>query len=168
MNHSSASLCASRYHNIKRIAYREIQKERWTNTYHATDLAHDAMVKLVGSGRSWPDHQSFISAAFGWIQRILVDRARRKNTQKRSGKSSEISLGERTIEIFDQSFGVLEVEELIDRYIDDVCPVRGTVIRMRWMGYDRNEIIEALEISAATYDRYLNSARKRICIWLLD
>lgn len=168
MSHSSQLLCDQQYENVKRLAYAQYRRERWTNTYHATDLAHDALLRLGCTHRLWPNIDAFISAASETIRCVLIDRHRRKNAKKRIGKKNEVAIGIRQIEVFDRRFSEIEIEELIDRYSTEVCHIRGSLVRMRWNGYKRAEITSALEISSATYDRYLATARKRICLWLLD
>lgn len=167
MVYSSNTLCTSHYGPVKRLAYKALEKERWTNTYYGTDLAHDALLELVKQKRRWPDTTSFLAAAFGCIRRVLINRARRKNAKKRRGGQHRSKLDVRFVTVFDRSFSTLEVEEIIQRYKTGYCEVRGTIVEMQWRGYNKQEIMEFLEISSATYERYLRSARKRICLLLL-
>lgn len=168
MSYTSEFLCEQQYANVKRLAHKQIRGERWTHTYHATDLAHDALLRLGFSGQKlWPTVESFISAAAENIRCVLIDRFRRQNAKKRTGKRDQVLIGERQIEIFDHRFNEIEIEEAIERYAVESSSLRASVIRMRLHGYKRQEIINALRISSSDYDSYLKTARKRICLWLL-
>ena len=168
MSYSSDQLCESKYDAVRRMAYAKLRNQS-ADTYQGTDLAHDALLRLKsGKKDSWTTVDSFMTAIAGNLKRVLIDRFRHNNAQKRIAPKQKQPLGDREIPIFDHRFSELEVNEVIERYGNEVCPIRATLIRMRLDGYGREETMRALEISSSTYDRYLQSARKRVCIWLLD
>ncbi|MGV3484673.1 MAG: ECF-type sigma factor [Planctomycetaceae bacterium] len=81
-------MLASVYQQLRQLAARELSKERPGQTWQATEVAHEAYLRLSsGSGkRSWTDQRHFLSAAAVAIRHTLVDRARARMTEKRGGK----------------------------------------------------------------------------------
>ena len=165
---SHRELADESYTLVKRMARSAIRRKHWWNTYQATELAHDTLLRLGSSMRNWPSSRAFIKAAVVCMRHVLVDRTRRQTAQKRIPKRQQVPLTERQVAIFDRSFSEVEIMDVIERYCHEICPVRGQIILMRWQGYHRYEIMAALQLTPALYDRYFDSARKRICLWLLQ
>lgn len=92
MNHDSRpsleQILPSVYEELRRLAAAQLSKERPGQTWQATEVAHEAYLRLASGndGQKWVDERHFLSAAAIAIRRILVDRARAKNASKRGGE----------------------------------------------------------------------------------
>jgi RNA polymerase sigma factor (TIGR02999 family) len=81
------------YDELHRMARGKIACEQPGQTLAATDLVHEAYLRLVGdqSGQ-WENSRHFFCAAAEAMRRILIDRARRKRRIKRGGELKRIAL----------------------------------------------------------------------------
>jgi RNA polymerase sigma factor (TIGR02999 family) len=83
-------LTAALYDELRAIAMRHIRRERSDHTLQTTALVHEAYLKLCGSPRQeYTDRVHFLSVASRVMRQVLVDYARARATQKRSGGESE-------------------------------------------------------------------------------
>jgi RNA polymerase sigma factor (TIGR02999 family) len=69
-----------------------MDNEKPGQTLQATALVHEAWLKLAGEDTDWKDRHHFIRAAAKAMRRILVDRARARNRQKRRGSHEHIPI----------------------------------------------------------------------------
>jgi RNA polymerase sigma factor (TIGR02999 family) len=75
------------YTELRQLAARKLSREKPGQTLDATGLVHEAYLRLLGrrSPSSYKDRGHFFAAAASAMRRILIDRARRKQTQKHGG-----------------------------------------------------------------------------------
>jgi len=86
-------LWASVYDEIRRIAQREVNQEFNSNSIQATELAHEAYLRLAGSESLGFENRSHLLATVArTIRRLLVDRARSRKADKRGGQFQRIVL----------------------------------------------------------------------------
>src|SRR6201988_2769013 len=79
------------YHELRRLASGKLAQEAPGQTLQATALVHDAYLRLVGQGESrWDSRGHFFAAAAEAMRRILIDNARRKQSDKRVGDRARI------------------------------------------------------------------------------
>src|SRR5262249_45964621 len=75
------------YDELLRLAAQQLAREKPGQTLQATDLVHEAYLRLVDPesiGR-WDSRGHFLAAAAEAMRRILVENARRKRRQKHGG-----------------------------------------------------------------------------------
>src|SRR5262249_31956702 len=79
---------------LRRLAAKKLRQESPGQTLQATALVHEVYLRLVGSeeGQHWDSRGHFFAAAAEAMRRILVERARRKQTQKLGGGWHRIEL----------------------------------------------------------------------------
>jgi len=78
------------YEELHRIASRHLRGERPNHTLQATALVHEAYLKLFDSeARRFADEIHFLAVASRVMRQVLVDYARARATQKRSGGSPQ-------------------------------------------------------------------------------
>src|SRR5262249_54396062 len=84
------------YEELRKLAAAKLAQEKPGQTLQATALVHEAYVKLVDGLQSqqWNSRGHFFGAAAEAMRRILVDNARRKMADKRSGDGRRVSLEE--------------------------------------------------------------------------
>src|SRR6266516_2049290 len=83
------------YDELRRIAAIKMAGESAGHTLQATALVHEAWLRLAGSHEpNWQNRAHFFGAAAEAMRRILVDHARRKQSQKRGGGAEHESFDE--------------------------------------------------------------------------
>src|SRR5215472_9032338 len=75
------------YDELRKLAAQRLSREAPGQTLQATALVHEAYLRLVGGDpdRPWDGRRHFFAAAAEAMRRILIDRARDRRRQKRSG-----------------------------------------------------------------------------------
>jgi RNA polymerase sigma factor (TIGR02999 family) len=73
------------YDELRRLAAQKLAQETPGQTLDATALVHEAWLRLVGPGEpvQWDNAGHFFAAAAEAMRRILIDQARRKQSQTR-------------------------------------------------------------------------------------
>src|SRR5690625_5868941 len=83
------------YDHLRTIAQKHIALERNGHTIQKTSLVHELYLKLVHQSEvEWKDRVHFFSLASRCMRQVLVDYARKKNAEKRGGKTGAIRLDE--------------------------------------------------------------------------
>jgi RNA polymerase sigma factor (TIGR02999 family) len=130
----------------------------------ATALVHEAYIRLVDVERiqSWESRGHFFAAAAEAMRRILIENARRKQTEKHGGKRSRQAIDEVEIESGAPTEDVLALDEaLTELAVED--PVKARLVNLRYFaGLSVEDAAKVLGISRATADRYWHYAK----VWL--
>jgi RNA polymerase sigma factor (TIGR02999 family) len=161
--HAAQQLLPLVYDELRQLAAQKLAHETPGQTLDATSLVHEAYLRLVGdaSERQFTDRQHFFRVAATAMRRILIDRARRKQTRKHGG-------GLRRQEL-DGVAAPQSDEELIalDTALEKLAasdPQKAKLVELRFFaGLTGAQAAEVLGISAATADRWWSYARA----WLL-
>ena len=83
------------YQELRRRAVAYLRRERVGHTLQPTALVHEVFLLLVKQDRTaWQNRGQFFGVASQMMRRILVDRARARNTAKRSGRWAQVTLDE--------------------------------------------------------------------------
>src|SRR5438067_11186582 len=72
------------YDELRQLAAQKLAHEQPGQTLQATALVHEAYLRLVGGEQTqdWGGRRHFFAAAAEAMRRILIDRARHKQTRK--------------------------------------------------------------------------------------
>src|SRR5215204_1129102 len=74
------------YEDLRRLASAYFSNEKSDHTLQPTALVHEAYIRLVNwENDGWQNRAHFFAVAADVMRKILIDHARRKNAQKRSG-----------------------------------------------------------------------------------
>ena len=75
------------YKELRKLAAQKLAQEKPGQTLQATALVHEAYVRLVSGepDAHWNGRGHFFAAAAEAMRRILIDRARHKQTRKAGG-----------------------------------------------------------------------------------
>jgi RNA polymerase sigma factor (TIGR02999 family) len=107
---------------------------------------------MVGDPRQWKGRAHFLAACAAAMRRVLVDHARRRAAGKRGADGTRVTLTGESAAILRQDMQVLELNELLERLAKlDERKARGVELRF-FAGMTREEVAEALHVSAATVD----------------
>lgn len=81
------------YEELRRIAGRQLRKERQDHTLAPTALVHEVYLRLVSHSRAnWRNRAQFFGVAAQLMRRILVDHARARGAAKRGGSATFVPL----------------------------------------------------------------------------
>jgi RNA polymerase sigma factor (TIGR02999 family) len=157
------------YDELRRLAASKLAYEAPGQTLQPTALVHEAWLRLVGerAGQSTPsfnDREHFFRACAEAMRRILIDRARRKQTVRHGGEFQRVDF-----EGFDPAAPLgddqlLAVNEALDKFAME-HPVQAELVKLRYFaGLTIQEVSEAMGISASTAKNYWTFSRA----WLLN
>jgi RNA polymerase sigma factor (TIGR02999 family) len=148
------------YEELRRIAHRQLGRERAGHTLDTTALVHEAYLKLVDQTQvQWVDRSHFLAVAAQAMRRILVDYARRYASDKRGGAPMRVSLTDATIVAEQRADLLLALDEaLIDLAKMDERLSR--VVECRFFGgLTEEETAEVLGVTARTVRRDWTKAK---------
>jgi RNA polymerase sigma factor (TIGR02999 family) len=153
------------YDELRRLAASKMALEAPGQTLQPTALVHEAWLRLVGNQTpSFKNREHFFRASAEAMRRILIDRARRKHTERHGGSYRRIDL-----EGFDLAAPVaddqlLVVNEALEKLTLE-HPVQADLVKLRYFaGLTNEEISEVMGISVSTAKNYWTFSRA----WLLN
>ncbi|MBN2514331.1 MAG: sigma-70 family RNA polymerase sigma factor [Sedimentisphaerales bacterium] len=157
---SSDELLPLVYEELRYIAARKMSKEPAGHTLQATALVHEAFIRLLGSDPvKWDNRGHFFSSAAEAMRRILVENARRKQSQKRGGEYERVNLDELTISITGPSDDIITVSEALDKLATRDQAVAELVKLHYFSGLTLDQVAQIQGISRRTVAKYLSYAR---------
>jgi RNA polymerase sigma factor (TIGR02999 family) len=149
------------YEELRRLASVKLVQERPGQTLQPTALVHEAYLKLT-SGRPdlrWQNRDHFFAAAGEAMRRILVDRARRRDSQKGGGGWQRISLDELDPGDRQATVGLLEFNEALEE-LESYDDQAAQLVKLRFFaGLGHREAAEAMRIERRVADRLWLLAR---------
>lgn len=143
------------YDELRKLAAQKLAQEKPGQTLQATALVHDAYVRLVDADRiqQWNSRGHFFAAAAEAMRRILIDQARRKQTDKHGGGHMRVNLSEDLAAPEDRADDLMALDEaltLLERHDTDVA----RLVKLRYFaGLAHQEAAEVLGISRGAADR---------------
>ena len=148
------------YDELRRLAAFKMAQQSPGQTLQATALVHEAWLKLVGSGNpSFKNRAHFFSAAAEAMRHILIDRARRKKTQRHGRNFERVTFDELDLAAPPPDELLLAVNEALERFALKY-PVQAEVVKLRYfVGMTNEEVSELLAISLSTVKNYWNFSR---------
>lgn len=147
------------YSELRRLAVRCLSGEKPDHTLRATELVHEAYMRLVGAEVDWQDRAHFYAIAARVIRRILVDHANSRNCQKRGGDVKRVVLDESLMIGAAAPEIIVSLDEALRR-LAVVDSRKSDIVQCLYFGgmtYDETAV--ALNISPATVDRELRMAK---------
>lgn len=155
-----ASLAALVYPELKKIAARQMRRERPDHTLQPTALVHEVFLRLVSGGEvPLQNRNHFFALSAELMRQILVDHARRRTAAKRGGGAKLLDVQEWQARIDENPELVLEIDRLLSR-LTLLDRRQAAVVEMRYFGgLTEDEIAETLGISGRTVKRDWTMAR---------
>lgn len=151
------------YTRIRELAIRYMRRERIGHTYRPTELANEALCRLLSSKVSFGSQRHFLITCARQMRHVLINHAKAKRRLKRGGTESlSTDLQE---SIFDANQCVLSIVE-----VDDLLTKLGlldeegsqVVDLCYFMGLTTSEASLVMEVSESTVTRKLRFARSWI------
>jgi len=151
------------YDECRRMAARQLARERPGHTLNPTGLVHELYLRLVDQrSASWANRAHFFAIAARLMRRILVDHARARGARKRGGSIMLISLGAAGEEAAPDDAAVadvLAIDEALER-LAAFDPEQVRIVELRFFaGLTVEETAEVLGRSPRTIKREWRVAR---------
>lgn len=145
---------------LKRLARNYMRRQRIGHTLQTTALVNEAFIRLVDSDKvNWQDRNHFYAISAQLMRRILVDAARRKNSQKRGGERVQVTLDDRLNVSDEKETDLLALDEALSM-LAELNPRQCQIVELRYFGgLTEEQIAETLEVSSRTVRRDWNLAR---------
>lgn len=159
---SSDELLALVYDELRRLAARQLAREGQGQTLQPTALVHEAWLRLAdGKNREWQDRTHFFRASALAMRRILVDRAREKNSLKRGGKV-EFQLHEGAEVMMVRDNHLLVIDECLERMETD-NPECSRIVHLKFFaGLSNEETATLLGLPLRSIERQWAFARAKL------
>lgn len=150
---AEAGLFTLVYGRLKQLARAYLRKERPDHTLQATDLVHEAYIRLAGAQADCQDRSHFFRIAAQAMRRILVDHARSHHAEKRGASMKKVVLDEGVFASAAQSGHLIEIDEALEK-LTAIDPRQGQVVELRFFaGLSVEETADALNCSGRTIKR---------------
>ncbi|HYT92802.1 MAG TPA: ECF-type sigma factor [Gemmataceae bacterium] len=147
------------YDELRQLAAEKLAHEKPGHTLQPTALVHEAYLRLVGgeTTRSYRNRAHFLATAATAMRRILIENARRKQTQKRGGGLQREELDGIAAPEPDEE--LLALDEALEK-LAAKDPQKARLVELRYFaGLTGEQAAEVLGISPTTADRYWAYAR---------
>ena len=151
------------YQELRRLAHRQMRRERAGDTLQTTALINEAYLRLVDYTRVRPrDRAHFFAIAAQAMRRILIERARSRRASKRGSGAQQVSL-EEAVELSNQRAADLVALDEALTNLAVIDPRKAQVVELKYFGgMTIEETAEVLEVSTPTVERDWHMAK----IWL--
>jgi len=146
------------YGELKKLAAAHLRRESKGNCLQCTELLHEAFLRLAGGRHpTYESRSHFYGIASRLMRQILVDMARARATEKRSG--AEIPLTEIPELGRQPDLSLLMIDDALER-LQKSDPLKVQLIEMRYFGgMTAEESAVALSLSVHVVRRELRLAQ---------
>ena len=153
------------YEELRKLAAARMTREATDHTLQATALVHEAYIRLVDQEQAqhWNSRGHFFAAAAEAMRRILVEKARRKQSIKHGGERTRVEL-DAGASMASPSDDLLAVNDALDS-LAAADATAAELVKLRYFaGLSIPDAAEALKISPRTANNIWAYARA----WLLE
>ncbi len=142
------------YGELRRIAHRELTRERRDHTLSTTEVVHEAFLKLLDHSAVSPREEvRFLAVAATAMRRALIEHARRRNALKRGGGQHPLTLEEYAVVEEQDVEQLLCLDDALTR-LADLDGRLASVVECRYFGgLTEDETAAALGVTARTVRR---------------
>jgi RNA polymerase sigma-70 factor (ECF subfamily) len=148
------------YAELRRIAARQLRRERVGHTLQPTALVNEAYLRLVDQRRvDWRNRAHFFAVAAQMMRRILVDHARRHNAGKRGDGLQHVSIDEVEAPAAGDHISVLALDQALGR-LEKLDQGLAQIVELRaFSGLTIEEAAHVLNVSPSTAKREWRTAK---------
>ena len=148
------------YGELRRIAGEGMRGERSGHSLQATDLVHEAFLRLVGDTPiEWQSRGHFLAVAASAMRHVLVDRARERVALKRGGRNERVPLDD-AIALYERGGAdLLALDEALTR-LAERDPELTRIVDLRFFaGLTNQETAQAIGTSLRSVERLWTESR---------
>ncbi len=141
------------YRELRALAAVQLRNERSDHTLQPTALVHEAYLRLSkNTDIEWQGRSHFFRVAARQIRRVLVDHARSRNREKRSGRLLKVTLSD-NLAATGIDVDILALDEALNR-LDVSSEQDRRIVELRFFaGMTEHEVASVLGISDRTVRR---------------
>ena len=152
------------YTELRRLAAQKLSQEKPGQTLQATELVHEAWLRLEGSAGSegehkWNGQRHFFAAAAEAMRRILVENARRKRQLKRGGQLQRVDLEGVELPAPMPDDELLALDDALTRLAQINAEAVEVVKLCFFVGLTQEQAAKELGVSVSTAERLWAYAR---------
>jgi RNA polymerase sigma factor (TIGR02999 family) len=157
---AEAALLDAVYGDLHRKAAVLLRGERHGHTLQPTALVHEAYLRLVDQKHvDWQDRAHFYAIAARSMRRVLLDHARKRQTEKRGPGSKALSLDDAGELARERPEDFLRLDDALAE-LQRADPAAAHLVELKFFGgLTLEEIAEALQCSSSTVERQWRAAR---------
>ena len=148
------------YAELRRMAHRQLAKERNEHTLQSTALVNEAFLRLIsGPDVAWQDRAHFFAVS----SQLIVDHARTREAAKRGSGFTLVEFDEALTAGQPKAIELIALDDALEA-LAKLDPIQSKIVELRFFGgLSTEEIAHALKISPRSIGRSWASAR----LWLL-
>ena len=148
------------YAELRRVAARQLRREREGHSLQPTVLVHEVYLRLVEQRNvDWQSRAHFFGVAAQVMRRILVDHARRRLADKRGGGMSPVSIEQAMETPGVSEVPILDLDDALGR-LSKLDPSLARIVELRaFGGLTIEEAAHVLNISPSTVKRDWRTAK---------
>lgn len=159
------------HEDLRRLARRQLARERGDHTLQRTALVNEAFIRLSGQRSvEWLNREQFLSLAAKIMRRVLVDYARRRGAMRRGDGAAHLSLHDtqaafeadeaQALASFDDDrVDVVAVDSALRR-LEEIDATQCHIVELRYFGgLTLEQTAEVVRISVASVKREWAMAR---------
>jgi RNA polymerase sigma factor (TIGR02999 family) len=159
------------YDDVRRLARRQMARERADHTLQGTALVNEAFIRLSGQRvLDWQNREQFLSLAAQIMRRVLVDHARQRGAQRRGDGAQRLSLHDtqaafevdaaQALDVLkDDRVDLLAIDSALSR-LQQIDAAQGRIVELRYFGgLTLEETARVVGVSLATVKREWAMAR---------
>jgi RNA polymerase sigma factor (TIGR02999 family) len=148
------------YAELRRVAARQLRRERPNHTLQPTALVHEAYLRLVDQRQlDWQGRAHFFGVAAQVMRRVLVDHARRRAADKRGQGVPRVPIDEAYEVATSSELPILALDHALDRLQQLDANLARLVELRAFGGLTIEEAAHVLSVSPATVKRDWRTAR---------
>ena len=150
---------------LRGIAHNKLHQEKHGSGLQTTELLNEAYIYFLGKKQAdWKSRRHFYRTAGLVMRNILVDEARKRKAEKRSGDHAQANLDDLGSNSQADPNVILSIHEALD-HIEKEDPLLVELIDLRFfIGYSIKETSEILRIPVIRANRMWKFAK----VWLYD
>lgn len=151
------------YQELRRLAANYLRRERSDHTLQATELVHEAYVRLIDQqNMTWKNRAQFFGFAAQIMRHILVDHARQHLAEKRGGDRQKLAIDEVLNVVQEKAVDLIALNDAL-MSLEAVDPQQSRIVELRYFGgLTIEETAEVLGLSPSAVFREWNFAK----VWL--
>lgn len=156
---SAEALFTTLYHELHRVARRQLRGGSAGVTLGATTLLHECYLDMSGRAAAFPDRHRFIAYAAHAMRGLIVDYIRERRALKRGGEFHLTALDTRVAESIPEVDDTVRLGEALDRLLGTDAALAELVELKFFCGFSFAEIAAMRGVSERTVQRDWQKAR---------
>ena len=150
--HAAEQLLPLVYEELRKLAAQKLAQEKPGQTLEATALVHEAYLRLVDTDKvqRWNSRGHFFAAAAEAMRRILIERARHKQSLRAGGGRQRVDLSEIKSAAGEAPEDLLALEEALEK-LEKKDKRKADLVKLRFFGgLTGEQAAQVLGISTST------------------